>query len=273
MNARFLSALVLLAAVALAATGCATNPYTGKTELSLISEKQEIAIGRQAAPDFEKEFGGRYPDVRVQGYVRAVGMRVAAVSDRAMPYDYTVLNSATPNAFALPGGPVYITTGLLKTMRSERELAAVLGHETGHVAAKHSVHALQRQMGAELFVEAVTQFGGEKGASAGQVAKVVANLGQLQYSRDDEYQADEAGTVYMMRAGYNPWGMPEMLTSLQGISQAEPGRLAEFVSTHPLTSKRIDEARGIVQKKFPAADPRSPDPNAAQFLQVRGMLK
>ena len=273
MDSRVFASPALLGVLALLAAGCATNPYTGKTELSLISQDQEISLGRQSAPDFEKEFGGRLADARVQGYVRAVGLRVAAVSDRAMPYDYAVLDSPTPNAFALPGGPIYITVGLLKIMKSERELAAVLGHETGHVAAKHSVNALQRQMGAELFVQAVTQLGGARGASAGQVAQVVAGLTQLKYSRDDEYQADEAGIVYMMRAGYNPWGMPEMLGELQGLSQAEPGRLAQMFSTHPLTSERIDNAGSIVRKKFPAADARSPDPNAAQFLQVKAMLK
>ena len=256
-----------------AASGCATNPYTGKTELALISREQEIELGRQSAPQFEAEFGGRLADARVQGYVRAVGLRVAALSDRSMPYDFAVLDSATPNAFALPGGPVYVTVGLLKIMKSERELAAVLGHEVGHIAAKHTVNALERRIGAAVLIEAVSEAAGSRGATAGKIAEIVASIGELKYSRDDEYQADEAGIIYMMRAGYNPYGMVEMLGDLQSLSSAEPGRLAEMLSTHPLTSKRVEEARGIVQSKFPAVDPRTPDPNAAQYMQIRGTLK
>ncbi len=266
-----LAALGLL--FVLSAAGCATNPYTGRSEVSFISDAQEVEIGRQAAPQFEAEFGGRYADARVQGYVRGVGLRVSAVSDRSMPYDFAVLASKTPNAFALPGGPVYVTTGLLKIMNSERELAAVLGHEVGHIAAKHTVNGLQRQMGTAVLIEAISYAAGSRGATAGKIAAIVANLTELKYSRDDEYQADEAGIVYMMRAGYNPYGMVEMLGDLQGLSESEPGRLAEMLSTHPLTSKRVEEARGIVQKKSPAADPRSGDPNAAQFMQIRGLLR
>jgi predicted Zn-dependent protease len=265
----FALGLVALASVA----GCAMNPYTGKTELSLISREQEIDLGRQAAPQFEAEFAGRVADPRVQGYVRGVGLRVSALSDRAMPYDFAVLNSTTPNAFALPGGPIYITKGLLKAMQNERELAAVLAHEVGHIAAKHSVNGLQRRMGAAILIEVVAEAAGSQGATAGKIAEIVLNLKELQYSREDEYQADEAGIVYMTRAGYNPYGMVEMLTTLQGLSQTEPGRLAEMFSTHPLTSRRVEDARGIVQRKFPAVDPRSADPNAPQFLEVKAMLK
>jgi predicted Zn-dependent protease len=259
-----------LAVFAALLAGCATNPATGRREMILIPESQEIALGQEAGPKFEEEFGGRVPDDGVQAYVQAIGKRLAAVSDRPMPYEYTLLRSDMPNAFALPGGKVYVTTGLLSIMNNERELAAVLGHETGHVAALHNVKGLQRQMGASVFAQLAGRIAGaDRGQTAETVAKFVAGMVTLKYSRNDEYEADQLGIRYMARAGYNPWGMIELLQGLNSLSQGSPGRLGEMLSTHPLTDKRIEQARATVTAQSPAASATAADPNQATFQQMR----
>ena len=267
---RILLLCSLLAMPAL--VGCSANPVTGRRELLLISREQEIAMGREAAPQFEKEFGGRVPNAVLQTYVQSVGARLAAASDRPMPYSYTLLGSDVPNAFALPGGPVFITAGLLRRMTNERQLAAVLGHETAHVAARHSVKQMQKQMGAQLLVEIAGRIGGEGGA-AGDVAKVVSSVVTLKYSRDDEYQADAVGIRYAARAAYNPWGMAELLNVLKGLADTEPGTFAEMFQTHPLSSKRIQQAEAILKDDAYAKwSPTQRDARERYFMRMRSLL-
>jgi len=273
-----LTLLVLMATVGLSAlAGCAVNPVTGQRELVLISQDQEIAMGNEAAPEFEKEFGGRVPNETVQAYVSRVGQRLAGVSDRPMPYTYTLVSSKVPNAFALPGGNIFITAGLMKAMTNERQLAAVLGHETGHVAARHSVQQMQKQMGAQLLVEIASRAGSGEGGTgaAGDVAKIVSSMALLKYSRSDEYQADELGIKYAAQAGYNPWGMVELLQVLNSLHDKEPGRFDELFQTHPLSSNRIDRARTILTEE-PVYKGRfsgdTPDPNRATFGQMQQLL-
>ena len=261
-----------LLALSLIAGGCSTNPVTGKSEMILISENQELAMGREAAPAFEKEFGGKVPNAALQAYVSEVGMKVAAVSDRKnMEYEYTLVSHKTPNAFALPGGKIFITAGLMSRMTSERELAAVLGHETGHVAAKHGVKGMQRQMGTSVLIEVAAQIAGV-GDSGKAVAKVVSNMATLKYSRNDEYQSDEVGIKYMAQAGYNPYGMVELLTVLLNLSESEPGSLGEMFQTHPLSSKRIANAEAVIQREHPGARPDAPDPGLRRFQNMRALL-
>jgi len=233
-------------------------------------------MGQEAAPEFEKEFGGRVSDDQLQAYVRAVGQKVAERCDRPLSYDFVVVASGTPNAFALPGGKVFITAGLVRLMENERQLAAVLGHEISHVVAKHNVKGMQRQMGAELLLSLAGRVmaKGNQAETAQAVAKIVAGVATMKYSRDDEYQADSLGIRYMTRAGYNPWGMVELLNSLASLSAREPGRLAEMFQTHPLTSKRIAEATAAIQndpatRAFSAG---APDPGMATFQQMRRRL-
>jgi len=255
--------------------GCTANPVTGRRELILISREQEIAMGREAAPQFEKEFGGRVPNPTLQQYLESVGAKLAAASDRPMPYSYTLLKSDVPNAFALPGGPVFITAGLMRRMTSERQLAAVLGHETAHVAARHSVKQMQKQIGAQLLVEIVGRIGGpDKGGAAADVAKIVTTAATLKYSRDDEYQADAVGIRYAARAGYNPWGMVELLNVLMSLAEREPGTFGEMFQTHPLSSKRIQQAEQILNDNAYATWlPTQRDPNEARFMTMRRLLE
>ena len=239
--------------LALLLPGCEcfrVNPVTGKSELSLYSDQDEIALGAQAAPSMEQESGGLYKDPSLEAYVASVGARLAAASDRKeIPHRYRILNSGIVNAFALPGGFVYISRGLLARLHDESELAAVLGHETGHVAARHGVHHLQLSMGLNVLLNiasrAAARSGPESAASAKaglDLANLVANLGSLKYSRDDERQADHLGIVYAERAGWDPRGMLGLMKVLQSSEQGEPGAFDAMLRTHPLTSERIRNA-------------------------------
>jgi predicted Zn-dependent protease len=255
--------------------GCATNPVTGKKEFIVISEEQEIAMGLQAAPEFVKQFGGEIDDPLLQEYVKGVGGKVATVSDRPLDYEFVAVNSDVPNAFALPGGQIFITAGLLRLMSNERQLAAVLGHEVGHVAAKHNVKGLQRQMGASVLVEiAGAMASSEDGGTTKQAAQVVAAMTVSRYSRDDEYQADALGIKYMNKAGYNPYGMVELLNVLKSLHETEPSRLEEMFQTHPLSSKRIAEAEQLIldDPGTKQASRDAPDPRETAFLKVRNRL-
>jgi len=257
-----------------ALVGCSMNPVTGRRELILVSRDQEIALGREAAPKFEQEFGGRVPNETLQQYVRSVGAKIAATSDRPMPHEYTLVASDVPNAFALPGGLVFITAGLVRRMTNERQLAAVLAHETVHVAAKHSVQQMQKQMGAQLLVEIAGRVGGEKGGAAADVAKIVATMATLKYSRDDEYQADAVGIRYAARAAYNPWGMIELLNVLKNLAEREPGTFGEMFQTHPMSSKRIQQAEQTLRNgAYARWSPTQRDPGEARFMRMRRLLE
>jgi predicted Zn-dependent protease len=264
---------VLLGLLALSLlAGCSTNPVTGKSEMILISEDQEVAMGVEAAPQFEKEFGGPVPDASLRAYVQEVGQRIANVCDRGnLEYNYLLVRSNVPNAFALPGGQIFLTAGLMSRMDNERQLAAVLGHETGHVCAKHNVKGMQR----EMLKQGLITLGGEivgAGDTAKKAAAVVGTMVTLNYSRDDEYQADDLGIKYMAKAGYNPYGMVELLSVLLSLHDKEAGSLGEMFQTHPLSSKRVARAREFVQTQYAGHRETAADPKANRFRQMRARL-
>jgi len=263
-------AVVGLLVLPVLAGGCTTNPATGERDMVLISEGQEIAMGNEAAPQFEKEFGGKVANASLQSYVQGIGQRIAAVCDRPMQYDYTLVASKVPNAFALPGGKIFVTAGLMARMTNERQLAAVLGHETAHVCALHNVKGMQNQMGASVLVEVAARIAGG-GDTTRSVGKIVGAMATLKYGRNYEYQADKFGIKYMDRAGYNPHGMVELLTVLLNLSE-EGSSLGEMFASHPLSSKRIEEAKAIIAENHPAANPSAPDPGAGRFRQMRSRL-
>lgn len=237
---------------------------------NLISREQEIQLGAEAAPQFEAEFDGPVQNEQLQTYVRSVGAKLAAASDRDMPYEYTLLKSDVINAFALPGGKIYVTAGLFKQMKSEQELAAVLGHETAHIARKHSVKQLEKSVGFAILLEVA---GYAAGSETKAVGEVVFGMINLKYSRSDEYEADQGGVVFMTKAGYNPWGMIELLETLQSMQESEGSSMAEIFSTHPLTRKRIDEAAAFIYKDYQEYSAEEPAPNASQFREMKALLK
>ena len=266
-------ALIMLTLAMALSVGCTRSAVTGEKEVILISTDEEIALGQQAGPEIEKEFNDKVPNESLQKYVANVGGKLADVSDRPMPYEFGLLASEIPNGFALPGGKIYVTAGLMSRMTNERQLAAVLAHEVVHVADRHSVKGLQRQMGASILVELVGMaVGGDKAQSAQAAAELAAGITNLKYSRADESQSDAVGVKYMVRAGYNPWGMVELLELLQSLNNAEPGLFGDLFATHPLTSKRIEEVRDLVQKDYSAFSPTTPDPQEQDFMKMRNLL-
>ena len=234
----------ILALIGLA--GCAVNPATGRTELALIPvpTSQEIAIGEKTFPQAVQQMGGEYPDARLAAYVNQVGLRLGRASQRPdLPYQFKVVNDSTPNAFALPGGFIAITRGLLVNMDNEAQLASVLGHEVGHVAARHAVQGLQR---GALFNAALAVLSGVTGDTAygplaQQAGELSAALLDRSYSREQEREADTLGIDYMVQAAYNPQGAVQVqeyfYRQLEG--GAEPMWLSGFFRTHPFSKERM----------------------------------
>ncbi|MBN2212189.1 MAG: M48 family metalloprotease [Sedimentisphaerales bacterium] len=258
--------VMVWAAALLGLVGCTVNPATGRKQLALISTQQEIDMGKNSAPEFEAQFDGKLPDAVLQAYVQEVGAKIAAAADREMPYEFALLAGDVPNAFAIPGGKVYVTAGLMRYMTNERQLAAVLGHEVGHVCALHIISGIQRDMGFQILIEAAGYVGGSSAYSS--AAKVALGLVDLKFSRSQEYQADQLGIRYMTRANYNPYGMVELLDILLAMHDKEPSKLAAMFQTHPLTSQRIEEAQAIITNEHPQANPAEPDPNADRMKQM-----
>ena len=225
------------ATLALVVTACATNPVTGKRELSLVSESQEVAMGLAAAKDAARQMGV-YPDSQLQAYVSSLGVALAKGSERpGLPWSYTVIDDPVVNAFALPGGPIFVTRGILGYMNSEAQLVSVLGHETGHVTAKHSVSQMSRAqlaqiglVGAMIVRPELQKFGDLGGQALG--------LMFLKFGRDDETQADALGFRYMTRELYEPGEMAEMFRTLERTSGGG-SRTPEWLSTHPDPGNRV----------------------------------
>jgi len=208
-------------------------------DVSIFTTEQEIEIGQKVSADIESQM--KMLDNReVVTYVRRVGSRVASKADRQdITYTFNVIDdSKTVNAFAVPGGNIYVYTGLLTRLHSEAELAAVLGHETAHIAQRHSMKALTRQVGFGIMLRAV--LGQEPAAWQEIIANVAGNLAFLSFSRTDEKEADALGLEYMHKAGYDPEGMVNLLTVFLDLAQREPTAMEIWLSTHPPSSERIE---------------------------------
>jgi predicted Zn-dependent protease len=237
--------VVVAGAVGLCA-GCAVNPATGDEELMLFSPENDIKLGRQYAPEIERALGGRIPDENLQRYVNEVGQKMARVCQQPdISYHYTAVEDKMVNALALPGGYVFITRGLLAELKTEAQLAAVLAHETGHIVARDTMAAISRQIGMTALVMAV-RAGGASGRAAGGADFVAATL-SLQYSRDDEKDADLTGLSYMTQAGYDPNGMVETMQILQKLQTERP---IEFFSTHPNPGSRISYLQEKIARRY-----------------------
>lgn len=244
MNRRFRSlrgGLLLLTLAA--AAGCAVNPVTGERQLALISESQEIQMGQQAAQEVEQSIG-LVQDEALQQYVHGIGTRLAAASERPeLPWHFRVVDDPTPNAFALPGGFIYVTRGLMNLMDSEADLAAVLGHEIGHVTARHSVTQISRAQVAQLglglgsiFVPQIQSLGNVLGAGM--------QLLFLHYGRDAERQSDDLGFRYALTQGYDVREMDDVFEALRRVGEQE-GRspLPTWLATHPAPEERIESTQ------------------------------
>ena len=244
--------LLAAASLALALCACGVNPVTGKKEIQFVSEAQELQIGEQQyAPTRQSEGGDLKILPDLTAYVSEVGQKLAAVSDRKLPYEFTVLNSSVPNAWALPGGKIAVNRGLLTELRNESELAAVLGHEIVHAAARHGAKAQERGTLLQAGL-AVATIGAAVGGADQNVAGLViqgaglgAQLIQMKYGRDQELEADEYGTKYMKRAGYDPWGSVTLQESFVRISKEsgakQQGWLDGMFASHPPSDERVEK--------------------------------
>ena len=220
MKLRRLALVLAVAASFAVVTSCAVNPATGQREFSLVSEGQEIAMGREADPQIVAQLG-LYPDSAVQRYVSDLGLRLAAQSERPdLPWTFRVLDDPTVNAFALPGGFIYITRGILTHLESEAQLVGVLGHEIGHVTARHSASQMSRAQLAQIGLVAGMVFSETVRDYAG-VASQSLGLLFLKFGRDDESQADELGIRYMTRVGYDPRELAGVMTMLSRTSSRD----------------------------------------------------
>jgi len=226
----------------LALVACVRNPATGKMELNLVSESQEVELGKQAKVEAEQAYGVYKEKPELNSYVESVGKGLAAHSDRPnLPYSYEVIDDSSVNAFALPGGPIFITRGILGHLNSEAQMAAVLGHETGHVTARHSATQMSKAQVAQLGL-GLGSVVSPVVASAAQVASVGLQVLFLKYSRDDETQADALGFRYMTKVGYDPSQMIPLFQMLDGVSkQGGGGKTPEWLQTHPDPGNRLAE--------------------------------
>ena len=258
--------IVLLCFICLALVQCAVNPVTGQKELMLVSEDQEIEMGREFYPNAlwgDIGGGGEYKDERLKSYLKDVVMRIHSVSHRpSLPVDFAVQNSSVPNAWAIPGH-VVITRGLLAGLDNEAEFAFVMGHEMGHVAARHSArhmtYSVLQQIG--LGAAGIGLSGSEYANLALNVGAVGSSLLLLKYSRDDELEADRLGIEYLTRLGYDPDNAVSAHRNLEKISgeymraagknPAEQGFMEDLVSTHPRTSVRIEELQQMTASLQP----------------------
>jgi predicted Zn-dependent protease len=232
--------------------GCAVNPVTGENELSLVSESQEISIGQKNYGPSRQMQGGDYtvnPELTV--YVNSVGQKLARVSDRKLPYEFKVLNNSTPNAWALPGGKIAVNRGLLLELQSEAELAAVLGHEIVHAAARHGAQAMQRGMllqGALIATSVAAQNTEYANLVVGG-AEVAAGLIHTKYGRDDELEADYYGMLYMSRAGYDPMAAIGLQETFIRLSESKSQNwLAGLFSSHPPSIERVKANKSTAAK-------------------------
>ncbi len=238
---------IVLILLVLLLAGCAVNPVTGRKELTLIGEGTELQIGAEQYAPLRQMQGGDYvTQPQIVAYVKEVGERLAAVSDRPLPYEFQVINDSTPNAWALPGGKIAINRGLLTEMQSEAELAAVLGHEIVHAAARHSAQSMQRGMLLQGAVLAAAMAAGNSeyaGLAVGG-ASVAAGLVSQQYSREAEREADYYGMLYMSRAGYDPAAAVELQQTFVRLSEGRQSNWLEgLFASHPPSQERVDANR------------------------------
>jgi predicted Zn-dependent protease len=241
-----LRALVLIGCVQLSAVSCATNPATGEKMLSLVSESQEIQMGQQ----FSRQVEASLPlldDPGLQGYVESVGLALAAVSERPrIPWSFKVVDDPVVNAFALPGGPVYLTRGILAYFSSEAEMAAVLGHEIGHITARHSVEQISRQQLAGLGLAVGSALNRDVARYSGLASQGLQVL-FLSYGRGDEHESDMLGIRYAGRGGYDVRESVTMHEKLDRIASMSPEEgVPSWLSTHPSSADRIDRLQAIV---------------------------
>jgi beta-barrel assembly-enhancing protease len=215
-----------------------------------MSPQEELALGRKTHGQFEAESGGLYPDANVQAYVSGVGIKMARYAGRPeLDWQFHVVNATQINAFAVPGGYIYITQGLLFRLSNEAQLAGVLGHECGHIAHRHSVRQIQRAQTARGLSAVAGVVGGLFGYGiAGDVTSLVASISLMKYGRDQEKDADMAALRYASEAGYSPRGLVQAMEILKKAGGSKGG--PQFLSTHPDPGNRVEYLTETIEQKY-----------------------
>ena len=226
-----------------------TNPWTGRSQHITLEPEQEIALGLQSAPQMAQEFGGLYPDQQLQATIDAIGQKLVQNSvARETPYSYDfhlLRDPQTVNAFALPGGQVFITYGLLSRLENEDQVAGVIGHEIGHVIGRHSAERIAKQSLTQGIVNGVL-IGSDGGYGAAQTAAMIGNMINMKYGREDELESDDLGVRIMLKSGYDP---EELIGVMRILEEASGGqRVPEFQSTHPSPENRIEKIKEAIKK-------------------------
>lgn len=245
-----------------------SNAVTGKSQAIALSVPQEIALGLQSAPKMAAQFGGLSSDRSATERVRNVGAKIVAALPKeareasgkpAYPFEYFLLaDKQTVNAFALPGGPIFITEALYARLQTEGQLAGVLGHETGHVLGRHSAAQMAKGELMSGLVGAATVAGSDAsdgGRTAQAVSSMVANMLTLKYGRGDEYEADHLGLRFMANAGYDPRAMIGVMEILDKASGGGSSGKPEFSSTHPNPGNRIEQIKKWIAQEWPNGVP------------------
>ncbi|MFU8818022.1 MAG: M48 family metalloprotease [Pseudomonadales bacterium] len=258
-------------ALLLGATACAVNPVTGRPQFTLISEGQEVQIGQQGAQQVEQSMA-LVDDSELQEYVSRLGHQLAAASERPeLPWSFKVVDDPTPNAFALPGGPIYFTRGMLTLMNSEAQLVSVLGHEIGHITARHSVAQISRAQLAQLGIGIGMVVVPELRPFA-DLAGVGLNLLMLRYSRDAERQADELGFNYAREQNYDVTEMAEVFAALGRLADLEDrSPLPSWLATHPAPEERVRAIERRAERQEVARDPDTMVGHESYLMQIDGL--
>ena len=236
--------------LAMVAAGCGWTRSAAAPAAPVLSVGEEIELGRALAPPIEASLGGRLDDPVIQAYVRTVGERVArSTPSPGLPYHFSVVASASPEAVALPGGPVYIARGLLEKLGSEGELAAALARELAHINARHFGREATTKFGVPALVAAIpnaaTDTRAEAAARQARLARIAAALRELRYDPETEGEADRLGLDYLVAAGYNPASMVELLEIMAGPAPAAPA-----AAPQPVLASRADAIRRMIARKY-----------------------
>lgn len=238
-------------------SGCTTNLATGRSQFNLLSRSQEIAIGTEAVPTLVEDYGGEVSNEAVSAYVERIGWKMVEHTEgdaSSLPWEFILLDSDVINAFALPGGKVFVSRGLAVKLSSEAELAGVIGHEIGHVTARHANERISQGMLVQFGIIAASVGANESDDDLIRYGiPVVVGVGgqgyMLKFGRSQELESDKLGLRYMAAAGYDPWALLDVMEVLQKASNG--GSQPEFLSTHPHPDSRMSQIRTILQDEHP----------------------
>ncbi len=237
------------------ASGCATNPVTGKSQFMTVSAEEEVQIDRQySAMQFSDDYGA-VQDAELNAYVSGIGRAMVPQTHRPdMPYSFRVVNATYINAYAFPGGSIACTRGILLNLDNEAELAALLGHEIGHVNARHTAEQMSKGQLSSILVGGLSIIADVAAPGMGQVASTLGGAGAgaflASYSRDNERQADALGTEYMVKAGYGPDGMVGLMEMLNSLNKSKPSSIELMFATHPMSDERYQNAVQAVKTTY-----------------------